>query len=367
MKAAWPSMFKPPQGLTQDDMRGVNEIFVGTKGYLGTSDRGESYTLLPRSRQAGHPRPPEVLEAFARTLPGLDSGLQRRPARVFQFHHRRPLHRMDAVGRDKLAIPQREAAVGRQEPALHQQREGQRVHQAQLPQGLGASGRHGLTHMSDDTGIAIEESPPVVEVPPPQRRRKKQPADAKPKQQPPYAVVLFNDEDHTFQYVVETLMKVFGYPKRRATRSRCKSTTRARAWCGRAAARWPNSNATRFAPPAPISTRRKRWTFLSRRPSNQCRAEGQASRTIQGRVGEARQPVRRARNVNRFSGRRMLMTCSPPWQPTGFWRRDPVKRCVTRTGFFGNKGSWVNRARPQYGISRFWFAPRTLRFMNNPG
>ncbi len=38
-----------------------------------------------------------------------------------------------------------------------------------------------------------------------------QPDDAKPKQQPPYAVVLFNDEEHTFQYVVETLMKVFGY------------------------------------------------------------------------------------------------------------------------------------------------------------
>ena len=55
-------MFKPPQGLTQEDIRGVNEIFVGTKGYLGTSDRGESYTLLPRSKQAGHPRPPEVLK-----------------------------------------------------------------------------------------------------------------------------------------------------------------------------------------------------------------------------------------------------------------------------------------------------------------
>jgi ATP-dependent Clp protease adaptor protein ClpS len=56
------------------------------------------------------------------------------------------------------------------------------------------------------------ESPPSVEVPPtPKQRRKKQPIDAKPKQQPPYAVVLFNDEEHTLQYVIETLMKVFGY------------------------------------------------------------------------------------------------------------------------------------------------------------
>ena len=55
-------MFKPPQGLTPEDIRGVNEVFVGTKGYLGTSGRGEGYSLLPRSKQVGHPRPPEVLK-----------------------------------------------------------------------------------------------------------------------------------------------------------------------------------------------------------------------------------------------------------------------------------------------------------------
>ena len=126
-------------------MRGINEIFVGTKGYLGTSGRGESYTPASAFQAGGAPAAPGGAEAFARTLPGLDSGLQRRRAGVFQFHHRRPVHRMDAAGRDKLAIPQREAVVGWQEPAIHQQREGQRVRQAQLPQGLGASGHHGLT------------------------------------------------------------------------------------------------------------------------------------------------------------------------------------------------------------------------------
>jgi ATP-dependent Clp protease adapter protein ClpS len=65
--------------------------------------------------------------------------------------------------------------------------------------------------MSNDASIAVE-SPPTVEGPPkPKQQRKKQPANAvKPKQQPPYAVVLFNDEEHTFQYVIETLTKVFG-------------------------------------------------------------------------------------------------------------------------------------------------------------
>ena len=60
--------------------------------------------------------------------------------------------------------------------------------------------------MSDDASVAVE-NPPAVEVPP---KRKERPADARPKPQPPCAVVLFNDEEHTFQYVIETLMKVFG-------------------------------------------------------------------------------------------------------------------------------------------------------------
>ncbi|HVX16161.1 MAG TPA: ATP-dependent Clp protease adaptor ClpS [Pirellulales bacterium] len=33
----------------------------------------------------------------------------------------------------------------------------------------------------------------------------------KPKRLPPYAVVVLNDDDHTFPYVIETFMKVFGY------------------------------------------------------------------------------------------------------------------------------------------------------------
>ncbi len=68
------------------------------------------------------------------------------------------------------------------------------------------------------TGAALaEESPPAVEtLPRSERRREKQCADAKPKKQPPYAVVVLNDEEHTFQYVIETLMKVFGYPQEKS-------------------------------------------------------------------------------------------------------------------------------------------------------
>jgi predicted dehydrogenase len=55
-------MFKPPEGLTQDDMRNINEVFIGTKGLLGTTGRGEGYSLLPRSKQVGYQRPPELIK-----------------------------------------------------------------------------------------------------------------------------------------------------------------------------------------------------------------------------------------------------------------------------------------------------------------
>lgn len=35
--------------------------------------------------------------------------------------------------------------------------------------------------------------------------------DPKPEIQPPYAVIVANDDDHTYQYVIETFRKVFGY------------------------------------------------------------------------------------------------------------------------------------------------------------
>ena len=37
------------------------------------------------------------------------------------------------------------------------------------------------------------------------------PEKGKPKRLPPYAVVVLNDDEHTFQYVIETFRKVFGY------------------------------------------------------------------------------------------------------------------------------------------------------------
>ena len=56
------------------------------------------------------------------------------------------------------------------------------------------------------TAAAVAE-PPVAETP----REKRSPS--KPKKLPPHAVVVLNDDLHTFNYVIDAFMKVFGYPR----------------------------------------------------------------------------------------------------------------------------------------------------------
>ena len=60
--------------------------------------------------------------------------------------------------------------------------------------------------MSENAAAALAEE--AVETLP-ERETKK---DARPKRQPRYNVVLWNDDDHSYQYVIVMLMKLFGYP-----------------------------------------------------------------------------------------------------------------------------------------------------------
>jgi ATP-dependent Clp protease adaptor protein ClpS len=64
--------------------------------------------------------------------------------------------------------------------------------------------------MTEIAGAAVE-APPQIEPPP-----KKQWGKSKPKNQPPHAVVVFNDDEHSFQYVIEAFSKVFGYPREKS-------------------------------------------------------------------------------------------------------------------------------------------------------
>ena len=61
--------------------------------------------------------------------------------------------------------------------------------------------------MSDQSAAAVAE-PEVVTTP------EQTPAEGKkkPRRQPRYNVILLNDDDHTYEYVIEMLQKLFGHP-----------------------------------------------------------------------------------------------------------------------------------------------------------
>ena len=62
----------------------------------------------------------------------------------------------------------------------------------------------------------------------------KQQQDPKHKRQPPYAVIVENDEEHTFQYVIEILQRICGHTLEEATVLTVKVhvTGRAVVWTG---------------------------------------------------------------------------------------------------------------------------------------
>jgi hypothetical protein len=53
---------KPPQGLTTKDLSGCNELFIGSKGFLGTSGRGESVRMVPEARMKDFKKPSPVIK-----------------------------------------------------------------------------------------------------------------------------------------------------------------------------------------------------------------------------------------------------------------------------------------------------------------
>ncbi len=61
-------------------------------------------------------------------------------------------------------------------------------------------------------GVAVEdpvtEQPAVEQVSVPEREKGKK----KPKRQPRYHVILWDDQEHSFEYVIIMLQKLFGFP-----------------------------------------------------------------------------------------------------------------------------------------------------------
>jgi ATP-dependent Clp protease adaptor protein ClpS len=61
--------------------------------------------------------------------------------------------------------------------------------------------------MTDHAAAAVAEEPTETALP---ERRKDE--KRKPKKQPRYNVVLWNDDDHTYTYVIAMLLELFAYP-----------------------------------------------------------------------------------------------------------------------------------------------------------
>ena len=62
--------------------------------------------------------------------------------------------------------------------------------------------------MVEEQSAAAVLEPPVVEPVPAKQAEKRK----KPKRQPRYNVILWNDDDHTFTYVIRMMQKLFGHP-----------------------------------------------------------------------------------------------------------------------------------------------------------
>jgi ATP-dependent Clp protease adaptor protein ClpS len=58
-------------------------------------------------------------------------------------------------------------------------------------------------------------------------RRLEEQEEQQTKRQPPYNVILLNDDDHSFEYVIEMLQKLFGHPPEKGFRMLRRSTPRA--------------------------------------------------------------------------------------------------------------------------------------------
>ena len=66
------------------------------------------------------------------------------------------------------------------------------------------------------------------------RQRKRVESDKKPKKQPSYAVIVHNDEEHTWEYVIEVLQRVCGHKTEKAFEltSQVHNAGKAAVWTG---------------------------------------------------------------------------------------------------------------------------------------
>jgi len=69
--------------------------------------------------------------------------------------------------------------------------------------------------MSDTHGEEVGPAEPVITTQTAPKARAVE--STQTRRQPPYNVIILNDEEHTFNYVIELLMRLFGHPLDKAT------------------------------------------------------------------------------------------------------------------------------------------------------
>lgn len=86
---------------------------------------------------------------------------------------------------------------------------------------------------SSDKG-GMEEVVVTVKPVPKKKRKQTTDSDTKRKRQPPYAVIVENDDFHTFQYVIDVLQRICGHDEQQAfvLTSQIHHNGRANVWSG---------------------------------------------------------------------------------------------------------------------------------------
>lgn len=79
--------------------------------------------------------------------------------------------------------------------------------------------------MADKSKTAVAEPDEDVAVAPREKKREK------PKHQPPYHVILWDDDDHSYEYVILMMRKIFGHPVEKGMEIAVEVDTRGRAIC----------------------------------------------------------------------------------------------------------------------------------------
>lgn len=64
---------------------------------------------------------------------------------------------------------------------------------------------------SEQSAVAV----PEVAIPEPAKKKQRKPKKKPPRKMPMYHVILWNDNDHSYDYVVEMMRKLFGYQQER--------------------------------------------------------------------------------------------------------------------------------------------------------